>query len=380
MPKTIIINDSIINKGILNEAIEFNQLPKHLRLEILRGKTPLSNNECFPYEGYLEKALVDGYKTVARNNTLDPNEVVRIKKQCQEIEKPIRNRLEEIVSETVTELFEIPIDKVDFRLDIVDSIDQSETTVPFGPDENMPDGLESIDDINVITKEVTKRKFQNAFIAGLSRYFTDYIIKNSVGIIDEFDQSLYDSYLNYMSINDQLLFVSDETITEDDKQEEGRVIVTLGNDEIKNQMHAQGTIFPILVYETIKGFLEIFTSHGIPSDQKIAKAVISKTDYLLAEPWYMRMGYSICDSFLNSLDNDFEPYLLPYILMKISQLTPDKYIRLMKEILVGTEKSKKVMKRLCDYAKHKVEQTDFDDRMTNNRDSNDFIIDDNKQI
>lgn len=387
MPKTIIINDSIINKGILNEAIEFNRLPKHLRLEILRGKTPLSGNDCFPYEGYFEKELTSTFENVSstdvvKNGEATPDNISKIEKQSQRIETPVKNNFEMLVSNSVMEFFGIPEDKVDFSVELVASVDQSKTTAPFGPDENMPAGLASVDDIDIITKEVSKRKFQNALIAGASRYFTDVIMYGLIGNLDEIDATLYDSYVEYLLINDYLLFANDEQISEEDKHETGNVIVTLGNDETKNQLEAKGTIFPVLLYETIKGFMEIFTSHGLPSNPEVAKAVMSKSDYVLAEPWYMRTGYFVWAAFnqvLKDIGYNKRTELLPYILMKISQLNADKYIRLMKEVLAGTEKAKRVMERVCEYAETKVQKQAFTDRLAKTRSQNAFMIDDEKE-
>ena len=388
MPKTIIINDSIINKGILNEVIEFNQLPKHLRIQILRNKTPLSDNDCFPYENYLEKALASSYDHLSNNDiikgkNITPNEISKIEKQCQEIEKPVKNNLEELVSKNVCSLFGIPEDKVDFSLTLVDGIDQSKTNVPFGPNEDMPVGLGSIDDINIISKEVTKRRLQNTINAGAADFFTNLILWNTTSNLDEINPELSDLYHRYMLINQFLLFNTEVNITEKDKHETGNVIVTLGNDEVKNQLVAQGVIYPVLLYETIKGFFEVFTAHGIPSNPILSKVIISKCDYYLAEPWYMRLGPSIWGAFYDLLESAglSKRYKeLPWVMMKISQLPAKKYIRLMKEILAGTEKAKRVVKRIFDYATKNVEKQEFDNRMTNNRDNNAFMINDNEII
>ena len=112
----------------------------------------------------------------------------------------------------------------------------------------------------------------------------------------------------------------------------------------------------------------------------LSKVIISKCDYYLAEPWYMRLGPSIWGAFYNLLESAglSKRYKeLPWVMMKISQLSADKYIKLIKEVLAGTEKAKKVLKRIFEYAARKIEKQDFDNRITNNRDNNAFIINDN---
>ena len=380
MPKTIIINENVVKK--LNEAIEVNQLPKHLRLAILRGKTPLSNNKCFPYEGYLEQQLTATFKAlsdleVVRDGKATPEYLTNIERVCQEIERPVRNRLERLVSLNVTKLFGIPNDKIDYSIALVDAIDQSKTTIPFGPNENMPGGLSTVGDIEIIVEEADKRKIQNALIAGAAAFYTDILLSSVTGQLDEIDNRLFDFYSLYLMINDYLLFTEEAAITEEDKHQTGSVLVTLGNDETKNQMESQGIILPILFYETIKGFFEIFTAHGIPSNEAWAKAVISKTDYYLAEPWYMRMGKTIWGAFHELLPEiSHEKKTIPWILMKISQLPGDKYIALMKEILAKTKKAREVLKRVYNWAKEKSESTEQQMVPNQNSDSM-FMINDN---
>ena len=382
MPKTIIINDTIINKGILNEAIEFSQLPKHIRIDVLRNKTPLSNNLCFPYENYLERALSLTYGQVVNSETDNitlSNKISKIKRDCQKIEEPFKNNLEILASNCVSDIFQIPADKIDFSVTLVDGIDQSKTDIPFGPNEEMPDNLVSIDDFDIISKEVSKRKIINCLNAGAARYFSNILLCDLISNLDEINPHLYDLYVDYLKIGDTLLFITPEDLSEHNKKLTGKVIVTLGNDERKNQLEAEGVILPVLLYETIKGFFEIFTSHGIPSDPQIAEAVVSKCDYLLAEPWYMRVGPFIWNAFNNILKDikyNKRPELLPYILMKISQLEADKFIRLMKEILGGTQKAKRVMGRICEYAEKRLEKDNFYDKLSNQNKQNDFLLND----
>lgn len=375
MSKTIIIDENILKSGVLNEAIEFNQLPNNLRTDIETGKNPLSNNRCFPYDGYFEKGLIAAFKKAASkepvvNGYATPSNISQIEVQCQKIEKPNKNNLETLISKVVMELFSIPADKVDFSVELVDSIDQSDTTVPFGPNEQAPVGVRNIDSLGVLDSEISKRAFQNSLIAGASLYYTRKILSEISSSLDEINPQLYDLYNDYLTINDYLIYLDGEQITEEDKHETGRVIVTLGNDEVKNKLEAKGTIFPVLLYETIKGFLEMFASHGLPDDDELANTVVSKTDYLLAEPWYMRFGKVSWGRFivgLKHIGKEKEARLIPYILMKLSKLGADKYNKVMQEILSGTERSRKILERVCEYAERKCNKNEFDTRMSNTR-------------
>lgn len=383
MPKTIIIDKSVIDSGVLNEAIEINQLPSFLRVE-----NPFTGNRCLPSDGFIEHEMLEAFKSittseVVRNGYATENSISETEKQCQEIENPMRNNLEQLITQTVTNFFGIPGDKIDFSVELVDSIDQSNTKVPFGPDENTPMTFDSIDTYGVLNDEVSKRVMQNALIAGASLAYARLLLSDVVGMLDEINPKLFDLYNDYFDINNYLLYTNDSQITEENKQETGEVIVTLGNDERKNQLEAKGTIFPVLLYETIKGFFEIFTSHGLPEDEALATAVMSKSDYLLAEPWYMRLGPQIWGHFSSALrDIGYykRPELLPYVLMKLSQLSAQKYNRLIQEILTDTERSRKVLNRVCEYAEAKHEKQGFNDRLMTNRSRMAFMIDDEKEI
>ena len=61
------------------------------------------------------------------------------------------------------------------------------------------------------------------------------------------------------------------------------VEVSLGNDETKSKIESQGVILPILLMETIKGFMELFISHGLPKNVNDAITVIGRSDFIKAE-------------------------------------------------------------------------------------------------
>jgi hypothetical protein len=380
MGKTIIIGDNMLKSEALMEAIEFNQMPESLRLPILRGKTLLSNNLALPSDNFLEHECLMRFNEVSEGQNTTPDDISNIANQLSRIEKPLRNNLEELCVDEVTSLFSIPTDKVDFLIRIVDSVDQSKTNVPFGPDENFPPNYDDTD--GQLKLEVDKRCMQNAIICGAALYYTRMILDGCTSRLDEFDINLYSLYQSYLSANEYLLYNNgNEMPDQNQKDITGIAIVTLGNDDMKNQLDVQAINFAVLVYETIKGFLEMTVSHGLPEDSLLMSAVISKCDYITAEPWYMRFGPFIWDHVINAIGTrvvDRRANLMPYVFMKVSQLAPNKYIKLMRETLSDSERSRVVFDRVVDYANLKFEKFDFDNRMTNYRSNAAVIIKDNK--
>ena len=389
MSKTIIISEDVIKSGILKEAIEFNQLPKPIRIALLRGKTPLSKNPALPSDDYLEHECTKRFSDMSDLNSAYQGEdmvtlISKLSKECSEIEKPFKNNLEKLCAEEAFALFSVPSDKIDFLVSLVDGIDQSTTKVPFGPNEELPPDLNDVSELDVIKAETEKRRIQNAINCGAALSYTRLILNRCMARLDEFDNRLYELYNQYLDLNDYLLYYnSEETQEQNQKNLTGLVMVTLGNESTKNQLHAQGTNFAVLLYETIKGLLEIFTEHGAPENPAIAKAVVSKSDFITAEPWYMRFGpflWGYVETALTSMITRNNAKLIPYIFMKVSQLKPEKYLRLMRETFAGTRKSKQVFERVVNYASLKLDKSDFDARMTTNRNDTATVISDQEIV
>ena len=51
----------------------------------------------------------------------------------------------------------------------------------------------------------------------------------------------------------------------------GFVEVMLGNRDERVKINSQAEIFPILLCETLKGFFELFVSHGLPKNMELTK-------------------------------------------------------------------------------------------------------------
>ena len=155
----------------------------------------------------------------------------------------------------------------------------------------------------------------------------------------------------------------------------GTVEVSLGDPDNKVKIDAQGEIFPVLLSETIRGFMELFISHGLPIEKDKAIAVLGKSDYLKAEPWDMRVGPYLWILMSNTF-NDIDSNEIPYLLKKISSLEPRKFNFLMKEVFAQTKKGKHLMASLSQKSKRDAEYDKFLDRMDKKREDKGIITDD----
>lgn len=371
MPKTVIISESLLKNVKLMEAVENDVFPTDLRKDVLTGNSPLSDNLAIPQDNeFIDSLLRIAYEKAKKLGDAGDN-AGEILKQIKEKEKPFSDSMSAFVAKKVCQKFDVPEDKIDFQFNIVDGIDQSKTSVPFGPDESTPVGALAQISEEELLEELSKRKTINMLIAGAADYYTRQILNESVGELDDFSVALYSIYKNYLNACQYNLFAPDrQKLTQNDKKLTGIVIVKVGNEDRKNMIIADATSAPVLIYEVIKGFFDCFAVHGLPSDRGIEALVLSKCDYISAEPWNMRIGPTLFKWFLDLLPGSEKGIekLLPYIFMKICSLPARKFNNLMREIFVSSPKAQHVLSRVTAYAEERFEMDKLEPKLAGNID------------
>ena len=183
-------------------------------------------------------------------------------------------------------------------------------------------------------------------------------------------------YNKIIALNTYLLYTKgDFGLTDKQKMQIGTVEVSLGNEESKVKIEAQGVILPVLMSELIRGFMELFISHGLPKDRRMATIVVGKSDFLKAEPWDMKLGPLLWELFSNTF-NDINSNELPYLLQRVSKLSTNKFNFLMKEVFAKTRKGKEIMSKISNKAKNDIEYDKFVDKMTKMKQDKGIITDD----
>lgn len=375
--KTVYISEKILESEEFKKSILMDALPDDVIVKINTHKTSLGNNPSIPDifdEPFLLRLTEQGFqlskeklKEIGEITDVDETELepalAKLLLQCKELETPYRNELEKICINYVIDLFSVPEETVDIVTELCDEVDLNRDSIILDPLDNDGDvEFVNVEDAMSIKGEVYKRRLLNALSMGAAIRMTD--IESLGEEINQLNPKLTDLYNKIISLNNYLLYTkSDFGLTDENKMQMGTVEVSLATEDSKVKIEAQGVIFPILLTELIRGFMELFTSHGLPKDRQQAMMVIGKSDFLKAEPWDMKLGPMLWDLLSNTF-NDINSVELPYLLKRISKLNVDKFNYLMKEVFAKTRRGKEIMSKLSFKSKNDIEYDKFVDKMT----------------
>lgn len=375
--KTVYISEKILESEEFKKSVLMDTLPDDVIVKINTHKTSLGNNPSIPDifdEPFLLKLTEQGFqlskdklKEIGEITDVDESELepalAKLLLQCKELETPYRNELEKICINYVIDLFSVPEETVDIVTELCDEVDLNRNSIILDPLDNDGDvEFVNVEDAMSIKGEVYKRRLLNALSMGAAIRMADF--ESLSEEINQLNPRLTDLYNKIVSLNNYLLYTkSDFGLTDENKMQMGTVEVSLATEDSKVKIEAQGVIFPILLTELIRGFMELFTSHGLPKNRQQAMMVIGKSDFLKAEPWDMKLGPMLWD-LLSNYFNDINSTELPYLLKRISKLSVNKFNYLMKEVFAKTKQGKIIMASLSFNAKNDIEYDKFVDKMT----------------
>lgn len=371
------------------EGVLLKNLPNDIITAIINNETSLGNNPALPdiYEtpflikivNSRFKYLKEELKTIGSITDIKSDDLYtglsELILKCKNIEKQFRPELEKICYNLIVDLFSIPEETVNLKIELKDNVDFSNTNIIIDPNEDSEEyEMQDINDAKNYKNELYKRRLLLSLCVGgameISKMFDIYESQ-----ISKISNELCDLYRKILTLNEYLLFVKEDIeITEENKKQLGTVEVYLGNEENKVTIKSQATIFPILLFETIRGFFELFISHGLPKDRDMALSLINKTDYLNSEPWNMRIGPSLWNLFFSSID-DIKTKELPYLLKKVSKLKHNNFNILMNEIFAKTKKGKHILKILSNKSKNELDYNSFLKKMDKMKSNKSIITD-----
>ena len=367
--KKIYLKENSIS-SILNTRL----LPKFLFKQVKAHETSLGDNSMFPSGGdypfdytLLKMRYNEVCEAIEELNlpSLDEDtlmsELSELLKQCKEIETPIRDSLEKICENAINRLFAIPEEIINLKLKLVDRVKfkHSVRMKPESADETVYT-FNDISDMELSNKAVEKRRFVNSLIQGAA-----YTYSNIIGLyiedIDKINQNLIPLYNKIRIINDYLLFIKKEEMSDEKPMQGSYVEVKLGiGGEGKSSISAQGIIFPLLLQETIKGMFELFSAHGLPREMDKAMYVIKKADFVLAEPWDMRFGVGLWNKIFGSVE---DTNMIPYMFTNLVKMPTEEFAISVKEILASTSKGKELIKDLTQQAEYDEGYQQFTNRI-----------------
>lgn len=359
----------------------------------LKRKTPLGDNDALPnlYDNSYEYEIInkrfneigEELKKVENLESYDTdylNKVLGEKlRQCQEKERPIRDELEKICGETVVKELGIPEGTMTITCELVDKI-QPNYKLRITPNINNEDlVVNDINEMKEIKKEILKRRLINSLIQGGS--YT--LAKNDefyLHRIYKLDKDLISLYDDIRRINDYLLFVTNIKIEENKTMQGSYVESILGRNGDLSSINSQGLIFPLLLQETIRGCLEIFSCHYI-INKKNYKEIIQNSDYLQAEQWDLRLGVTLWNQISDIID---KTVYIPYYFASICNLELNDFNNTLKEVFANTKIGKEFKKNILynaetQYKINKLTKNIEDDECTNEgyfsaSEFNDFLL------
>lgn len=369
MRKIYLKEDSI--KSVMTNRL----LPKFIFNAVKAHETSLGDNSIFPTgdEYPFDYAVLKGrYKEVCEAidefglESLDEDylmsELSASIKLCKDMETPIRDTLEKICENAVNRLFAIPTEIINLKVKLVDKVKfKNAVRLRPEPSGDMDALFDDVADLELSKKAIEKRRFINSLIQGAS-----YTYSNILGLyvedIDKINKDLIPLYRKITAINDYLLFTKKAQMTDENPMQGSYVEVHLavGGGEGKSTIKAQGIIFPLLLQETIKGFFELFSSHGLPSDMKKAQYIIKKADFVLAEPWDMRFGVSLWNKIFGGVE---DTNMIPYMFTSLIELDNEEFSSVVKEILASTKKGKELVDDLMQQAEYDNGYQQFTNRI-----------------
>lgn len=363
-------------------------LPKFLYKMVKSHMTSLGDNAAFPnggdfpfdytvlkarYKEVLEEIDAMGLSDTNEGDLL--NELGGMVKDCKEMEKPIKDSLEMICENAVNRLFAIPKGSVNLECKLVDKVKfvKSPRMTPEMDTETNYNFLD-IADFESSNAAIGKRRLVNALIQGAAYMYAngEDFLGTYEDDINKINQDLMPLYKRIIAINDYLLFTKKEEMSDERPMQGSYVNVSLGSDGMRTTIKAQGVIFPLLLQETIKGFFELFASHGLPQDTKKAQYIIRKADFILAEPWDLRLGVGLWKALFGNIS---DTNVVPYMFVRLVTIPTEEFNGVCKEMFANTEKGKELLQTIHDDAMRDSDYQEFTNRINAKNADNALIAD-----
>lgn len=382
MGKIIYITEDIARE-LENKIAPMTELPQDIKNVLRNHKTSLGTHPAFPPE---EEIPFDASLTLKRFNevvdkaaALDLNdyspsaiqrELKALTDKCKEIEKSYKEQLENLCYNHIIDMFQVPEGLVNFTCELVEKVDVDKAPVANG--EHFE--FEDIAHRSRLHDAVYKRRLINAMITGGAMRLS-VISKQLIGELYEMSPELPAIYKKITVLNDYLLFTKNNMgISEKAKKQAGVSYLTIGNDRVKNTVRVEAEIFPILLHESIRGFLEMFAAYGLPSSKKECAYIMSKADFIDAEPWDMRIGPAIWDYLMMCFEEP-DTENIPMLLTVLFSQTTNKFNSILQEIFGETKRGERMVQKILMKAQEEFEADDFEKLMTKKQTDNSMITD-----
>ena len=382
LAKKALENRKQLNENALYSEGITERMHSKLEEDLRRNKHSLAECNIFPEGDIIStemKLIRERFKEVVKRcreafdmETVDNNvimkEQMKLVMEAMEIEGQHKADLEQLAVEMVMEEFDIPEGSVIFEAELRPNIDASGTSDT--PIESLDEVFNDTEEISRANSEVKKRRVLNAMTQGAAKS-VNHMFHMVHEQLTDMNPRLPNTYKKMMSAADMMYYI----IPDMDKGVRGGKCETEYNEDedgiTKPVIKAQAMVFPVLIHELCKGVMEVLSSHGLPTQENIAKYVIDKADFLQAEPWDMRFGPAIWRRFCDCIPaEDFG--LKHHVYADISAMEPEEFNMTMKEIIAKTKRGQHIISEILKDIKKEIEEDDFNEAMGDDH----FTIDD----
>lgn len=369
---------SFIVEAVNEKYAALNKLPLHISDDIDSKETPLSDNPFFPFEDRTLRKLILNRFTylsdkIGSASEMDlENECARLFSELKEREEGIIPQLEALCYNFVQDIFGNKEDDFDYDGQIVGSVkDKAMTITPKTGEDPIPqDNAIDIENLDTLLK---KRMFVNALVVGFANFSMYHMLKTHKEEIDKYGEGLSDMYYKAMLLNEYNCFVSDVEVTDEDTKQGGYSETVLATDDKSTKVTCRAVLFPILLYESIKGVMDVFASFCLPKKKNLAELVLDKADALVNEVWYIRAGTELWKSFIVGVD--FDSHAMPYFMKRLLSLKDEEIIEVVHEALLHTERGHKILSNMLKASMKDAEYAGFETDITNRQREQSLIID-----
>ena len=342
------------------------KLPRFIFKHIMSKNTSLGDNKAFPPEEdypFAYKIIKMRFNEVCKKlkefKDIESTDVTYLSSllsdlivKCKEIEKPYKDKLIGLCENVLSSSFEIPSETLILNIELVDKIipNNGMRLMPEESSERTFD-FDDIKEFNTVSDVILKRRFINSLIQGAS-YIYGYECFAKLKELDEISEDLIPLYKRIIAINDYLLFVKEENINDKNPHQSAYVEVMLGREDDKTEINVQGLLFPFILTESIRGLFELFASHGLPNENDKAQYIIGQSDFLLAEPWDLRIGVGLWSTIVGKIE---DMNIMPYFFTSLCKLPMEEFNSTMQEILAKTKRGKSIVDELYEESVHQYE-------------------------
>jgi hypothetical protein len=305
-----------------------------------------------------------------------------------QVERNHRQELEQLAIELVMKEMGIPEGAIEYDAKIVGmgEIDMSDFNRDEGDEEtdeeiNIESEVEIYNELQNLDLERAKRRMINSIIQGASKkgHYMFQLLPERLQQITG-NQNILNLYGTLMSINDLNYWqLSDDTIKGLGGSSAGKESAEGPEEEGgPGKVTARGINFPVLVHELIKGTLELFALQGKPEEG--FEDVENTEDTLEKEMWDLRLGPAIWDRIRGQFPEDIlidenKIELQNYLLVEIFKLPAKNFLVLMKEVLGGTSRGKRLMDELMEGINQMFMDQDYESSVAIFRDDLDDVTD-----